>query len=149
MARPTTYRGTLVAIYFEDSANPGTFLKPCGLNNHSYQFTKNANEVTVPDCDDPELPAWVERETESLDFSASGEGVLAAEAIDAWWALFANTDSTLARMYVGSTTDIINGKYWEGKLHLNEFSITGNRGERTQVSISVVSDGELTYNNVV
>lgn len=148
MAKPTTFRGTLVAIYFEDPANSGTFLKPCGLNNHSYQFSKNTNEVTVPDCDDPDLPAWIERETESLDFSASGEGILAAESVDKWWELFSNTDSALARMYIGAPDDAINGRYWQGNLHLSEFSVTGDRGSKTQVTVSIVSDGELTYHNV-
>ena len=78
--RPVTYVGSSVALFLED-VTPGTFIRPCGLTNHTVTFTKNATEVTVPDCDDPELPAWIERGVESLDMSGSGNGILAAEAV--------------------------------------------------------------------
>ncbi len=149
MAQPTTYKGSLVGIFLEDTGNPGTFLKPCGLSNNSISFTKNLNEVNVPDCDDPELPSWVERETASLSVSVSGSGILAAEAIDTWDAAWRDTTSINARIYVGAATDTVNGKYWEGALHVETFEVTGNIGEKAQVSVSMASDGELTYNNVI
>lgn len=148
MARPTTFVGSSVAIYLESSTTPGEFNRPCGLNSHSATFTKNLTEVMVPDCDDPELPAWVARGVESLDFSANGSGILAAEALDDWWGAFNTTESVLARIYVGKATDTANGRYWQGMVHVNSFEITGERGNRAQASVSVVSDGELTYHEV-
>ena len=148
MARPTTFVGSSVAIFLESSTTPGTFARPCGLNSHSVSFTKNTTDVMVPDCDDPELPAWVARGVESLDFSANGSGILAAEAVDEWWEAFNTTESVLARIYVGKPTDTVNGRYWEGLVHVTSFEITGERGNRAQASVSVVSDGELTYHDV-
>lgn len=151
MAKPTTYKGSLVAIYLKDPADvtaPFTFLKPCGLNNHTVTFTKNAQEVNVPDCDDPELPQWIERDVESLDFSASGEGILAAESIEAWWDYFNSTDAVLARIYIGAITDTTNGYFWEGLVHVNNFEVTGQVGTRATVSVSVVSSGEMTFTAV-
>lgn len=148
MAKPTTYKGSLVAIYLEDPSSAGTFLKPCGLNQHSVQFTKNAQEVNVPDCDDPEAPQWVERDVESLDFSASGEGILAAESVEAWFDYFNQTDSILARIYVGSPSDTANGYYWEGRVHLTNFTIEGTTGTRATVSIEMASDGELVFTKI-
>lgn len=148
MAKPTTYAGSLVAIYLE-TTTPGTFARPCGLNNHTVSFTKNTREVQVPDCDDPELPAWIERGVESLDFSASGSGILAAEAVDDWWDAFNTTDSINARVYIGANDDTTNGKYWAGKVHVTGFEVTGERGDKAQANVSIVSDGELTFNDVV
>ena len=54
-----------------------------------------------------------------------------------------------ARIYVGKPDNTVNGKYWEGAVHLESFEVSGNRGEKAQVSISLVSDGEITYNDVV
>lgn len=149
MTQPTTYRGAHVGIFLEDTANPGTFLKPCGLSTNSISFSKNLNEVTVPDCDDPDLPAWIERETASLTMSASGSGILAAEAVDTWDAAWRDTDSINARIYVGKADNTVNGKYWAGRIHLESFEVSGNTGEKAQVTVSLVSDGEITYNAVV
>lgn len=148
MAKPKTYSGSVVAVFLEDPENSGTFLRPCGLTQHSANFTKNLNEIDVPDCDDPDLPAWVEREVSSLDFSASGSGVLAVEAVDTWWGAFNSTESINARIYIGKPDDTDNGHYWEGLVHVTSFEVTGNRGERAQVSVNFASDGELTFNKV-
>lgn len=145
MAKPTTYKGSLVAIYLEDPASAGTFLKPCGLNQTSVSFTKNAQEVNVPDCDDPEAPQWVERDVESLDFSASGEGVLAAESVEAWYDYFASTDSVNARIYIGAPSDLVAGYYWEGKVHVSGFEVEGTTGQRATVSIELAGDGPMTF----
>lgn len=145
MAKPTTYKGSLVGIYLEDPLSAGTFLKPCGLNQSSVSFTKNAQEVNVPDCDDPEAPQWVERDVESLDFSASGEGILAAESVEAWYGYFDSTDSVNARIYIGAPSDTVNGYYWEGKVHVTGFEVTGETGQRATCSIELAGDGPMTF----
>jgi hypothetical protein len=145
MAKPTTFKGSLIAIYLEDPGSAGTYLKPCGLNSTSVKFTKNAQEVNVPDCDDPEAPQWVERDVESLDFSASGEGILAAEAVEAWFDYYNQTDSVNARIYVGSPSDVANGWYWQGKIHVMDFTVEGQTGTRATVSIELASDGEMEF----
>lgn len=146
MAKPKTYSGSVVAIYLKDG--PSTWLKPCGLTQNSATFTKNMNEVDVPDCDDPDLPSWVAREVQSLDFSASGSGVLAAEAVQKWWDAFNATESIEARIYIGKPTDVTDGYFWQGMVHLSNFEVTGNRGERAQVSVNLVSDGEMVMTKI-
>ncbi|WP_347139434.1 phage tail tube protein [Paracoccus sp. SSK6] len=148
MAKPKTFRGSLVALYFEDPDSAGQFLKPCGLTEHTATFTKNMNEVDVPDCDDPDLPSWIEREVSSLDFSVTGSGVLAADAVDKWWDIFNRSESVRARMYIGKIDDIANGRYWAGNIHVSQLEISGNRGEKAQVSLTAASDGEMTYHEI-
>ena len=143
MARPTTYSGSLVAIYLESATTPGTYVKPCGLTQHTATFTKNMNEVDVPDCDDPDLPAWIEREVSSLDFSASGSGVLAAESVETWWDAYNTTEPINARIYIGKPDNITTGHHWQGQVHVSQFEVGGNRGERANVTINIVSHGEM------
>ncbi|AGT08349.1 phage tail tube protein [Paracoccus aminophilus] len=147
MAKPKTYSGSLVAIYLE-GAVAGQFTRPCGLTQHSVSFTKNMNEVDVPDCDDPDLPAWIEREVSSLDFSGNGSGVLAVGAVDTWWEAFESKESIPARVYIGKPDDVQNGRYWAGNIHVSSFEVTGNKGEKAQVSIAFASDGEMTFHNI-
>ena len=147
MARPTTYVGSSVALFLEGST-AGQYIRPCGLTNHTFSFTKNATEINVPDCDDPELPSWVERGVESLDFSGSGTGILAAEALDDWWEAFNSTESINARIYIGKPTDTANGRYWQGKIHVTGFEVTGERGGKANVNVSIASDGELILQTI-
>ena len=77
--------------------------------------------------------------------SGSGNGILAAEAVDAWWAAFNSTESIPARIYIGSLTDTVNGRFWQGNIHITSFEVTGERGNKAQVSVSFVSDGEMVF----
>jgi predicted secreted protein len=146
MAKPITYVGSSVAIFLEDPATPGQYIRPCGLTNHTLTFSKNTQDVTVPDCDDPEMAAWVERGVESLDFSGSGNGVLAAEAVDLWWDAFNTTESIPARIVIGKADDTVNGRFWSGNIHITSLEISGERGNKANASVSIVSDGELIFN---
>ncbi|WP_374290211.1 phage tail tube protein [Paenirhodobacter enshiensis] len=145
MAKPTTYAGSTVAIFLE-GATAGQYARPCGLTSHTVTFTSNTNEIQVPDCDDPELPAWIERGIESLSLDVSGSGVLAREALQIWWGSLKK--SIKARIYIGAATDVSNGHYWEGNVILTKFAVTGERGNKAQVSVEFSSDGELTFNDV-
>jgi hypothetical protein len=148
MAQPTTFAGRYLGVYLETSPGSGNYAKPCGSTNHTVTFSKNLNEVTVPDCDNPDLPAWVARETESLSCEGSAEGILAAEALAAWQAAYISTDSVSARIYLGAVTDAANGKYWVGKIHISSLQFSGDRGTKVNCSINFVSDGELVFTDI-
>jgi hypothetical protein len=147
MALPTTFKGARVAIYLE-TATPGIFARPCGLTSHEITFSKGMNETNVADCDDPDLPAWVTRDVENLSITVTGSGALAAEAIATWQAAAYSTNPVNARVYIGLPTDTVNGKYFAGLFHLTEWGITGERGQQAQVSVTLVSSGGITYNDI-
>ena len=56
--------------------------------------------------------------------------------------------SVNARIYVGAVTDAVNGYYWAGAVHLSGFEVTGERGNKAQVSVTLVSDGEMVFTAV-
>ncbi len=147
MAKPPTYPGSVVAIFFA-GATPGSFLRPCGLNSHTVSFTSSSTEVTVPDCDNPELPAWVERQSDGLSMSASGSGVASPDVIDDIWDIYTSQESVNARVYIGAPNDTAKGKYWAGKFLVTSFEVTGERKQKAQISISIASDGVITLADV-
>lgn len=146
MALPTTYVGTTVALYLREGTSPTfTWTRPCGLTSHTITFSKQTNEVVIPDCDDLEAAAWVGRGVESLDMTGTGSGILAAEAVATWWGLFNRQESVPARIYIGAPDDTTNGHMWEGNILLTQFEPSGERGNKAQVNVSFASDGEMTY----
>lgn len=148
MARPTTYSAKKLLILLGDGGTPEVFAAPCGLTTRGIEFSKETNDVTVPDCDDPDLPAWTERSVRTLSGSVSGSGILAAEAHATWRAAFLNTNSVNCRIKIDDTLGN-GGGYYAGRFHLSAFSITGEIGDKLQVEITLDNDGEVTWVDAV
>jgi TP901-1 family phage major tail protein len=144
MARPTTYSAKKLLILLGDGGTPEVFAAPCGLTTRGIEFSKETNDVTVPDCDDPDLPAWTERSVRTLSASVSGSGILAAEAHATWRAAFLNTNSVNCRIKIDDTLGN-GGGYYSGKFHLSAFSITGEIGDKLQVEITLDSDSDIVW----
>lgn len=146
MAQAITIAYSKFRILLGDGASPEVFTAPCGLNTRSLRRNKTTNEIDIPDCDDEDAPAWVGREVRSLDWSVTGEGVLAEQAVEAWEAFFDSTESRNVRieMVFPSTASGSPGTITkEGRAHLTSFEVTGNRGEKVTVSIELSGDGAL------
>lgn len=140
MAQATTIKGGKVSVKLSDGGSPATFGAPCGLTQRSITLSKNLNEVTIPDCLDPDKVDWVGRDAASLSMSVSGEGVLASESIDAWLEAADSIDSVDAKVEIAFPAKTYT---WTGKLHVESLEIGANNGERATISISMQSDGEM------
>ena len=143
MTKPVTVKFGKFYVRLSDGASPPTFAAPCGFTSKSFARNKTLGEVNVPDCDDPDAPAWVERDVQSMSATITGEGVLAKEAVPAWEdALASNTsiECEVELEYPDGDSDVYTGFF-----HLESFEITGALGERVSVSVSMPSDGEITY----
>lgn len=142
MAPPVTARFGKMLIKLGDGATPTeAFAAPCGLTSKSITFSKNLNEVDIPDCDDPDAAAWLGRDVQNLSASISGDGVLAAGSIETWWDAFKNTDSINVEVSIEFSTGTM---LWEGAMHLESFEPNAENGGRVQASIGMQSDGEMT-----
>lgn len=143
MARPVTVRFGKFYVRLSNGASPPVFAAPCGFTSKSFNRSKTLGEVNVPDCDDPDAPAWVERDVQSMSATISGEGVLAKGAVPLWEAALNDIESIECEVeleYPDGDSDIYTGFF-----HLESFEITGAQGERVNVSITMQSDGEITY----
>ena len=144
MAQPHTFSAKLLLIQLGDGGAPETFSAPCGLTTRGIQLSKETNDTTVPDCDDPDLPAWTERDVVSLSGEISGSGILAGAAVATWRAAYFSTDSVTCRVRINDT-GANGGGYFQGEFHLTQFNITGEIGNKAQVEVTLVSDGEITW----
>lgn len=143
MAQPTTVKFGKFFVRLSSGSTPATFVAPCGFTSKSFSRGKSLNSVQIPDCDDPDAPAWEARDVQSMSATISGSGVLAKAAVPTWEAALASTDSIECEVeldYPDSGSDVYTGKF-----HIENFEITGSIGERVQVSVTMQSDGEIEY----
>ena len=141
MAKPTTASAAKLLILVGDGGSPETFAAPCGLTTKGINFRAESNDTTVPDCDDPDLPAWTERVVKSLSAGVTGSGVLAAEALDTWWDFYSQAQALNCRVKIDSPS--FNDVYFAGAFLLSTFNVTGTIGEKINVQIEMQSDGEV------
>jgi Phage tail tube protein len=144
MAKPITYTASKLYIQLGDGGSPEVFAEPCGLNTRGISFTKETNDTTVPDCDDPDAPAWTERGVRTLGAEVTGAGILAAEALPIWWDAFNETASANYRIGINAPP-AEEGGYWQGKWHLTRFAVTGELGNKIQVAVTLINDGQQTW----
>lgn len=150
MAAPTTAR--FGAGFIELETAPATFTKICGFNSIEITWEKELNDTTVPDCDNPDAPAWVERDLVSRSASFACEGVMAKEALPhietaTESGVSVNARITIAGMGVGTGSPALVNKRYSGKFHVRH-SITGERGNKWQMSIEGESDGVVNSASV-
>lgn len=140
MAPPTTVKFGKFRVLLGDGNSPELFTAPCGFTSKSLVLSKNLTEVNLPDCNDPDAPAWVGRDVESLTASITGEGVMASESADEWMDAFESTESVSVRVEIEFPT--LTYAY-EGKMHIASMTLGAEQGGRVTNNIEMQSDGEL------
>lgn len=136
MAKATTFKYSQFLVLLGDAGSPEQFTDPCGLTSRGFQRTANMNDTNIPNCDDPDAPSWLGRDVISYQATLSGSGVVAAESKNAWEDWWESGEAKNCRIELGATA-------WEGAFRLAEFNITGERGQRVNMEVSLVSDGEV------
>jgi predicted secreted protein len=140
VAQASTLRFGEFLIELGDGGTPTeTFAAPCGLNSREFNRTAATNDTNVPDCDDPDAPSWLERDTTSLSGSLSGAGVVAAEDFATWNTWFESGETKNVKISLVGDAEL----EWIGPFKLTALNITGTRGARVTFTTSMESDGEI------
>lgn len=145
MAKPTTLSAAKMLILIGDGATPTeVFEAPCGLTTKGFDLNAASNDVLVPDCDDPDAPAWLERAVQSLSGQITGNGVMAVESFDLWrdWALGGLPKNARLKL------DAPALGYYAGSFILTKFTLGGAQGDKVTVDITLDSDGQITWTTV-
>lgn len=137
MAQATTYKFSEFLILIGQENSPESFGDPCGLTSRGFQRTANMNDTNIPDCADPDAPTWLGRDVISYQASLSGAGVVASESFGTWEGWWESGDYRNCRIELDTHA-------WEGHFRISEFNITGERGQRVNMNITLVSDGVIT-----
>jgi predicted secreted protein len=138
MATPTTLRGTQLYIKIGDGASPETFTHPCTINaERGIVFRSTTNDIIVPDCTNPDDPAWRELVKDALSAGITGSGILDAtlSVIQSWDTWFRGDDGKNVQVWLG------NIGYWQGSFKLTEWNPQGDRNNKITTPITLESDG--------
>lgn len=144
MAAVKHTRGVKLLLKVGDGASPEVFSQYCSINaERGITFTANTNDVDIPDCEDPDLLAWVVREKVNLSVSVTGSGTLNTPDVQEFVDWFESPEPRNCKIVV-DVPSADGGVIFTGAFHLTEFTLTGNRGEKMQTSVSLNSDGAIT-----
>jgi predicted secreted protein len=134
-------------ILVGDGATPEVFAAPCGLTSKGFDTAASSNEVAVPDCDDPDAPAWIERVVKSLSSKVTGSGVLAAESFDVWrdWSLSGLAKNVRVELQPPTGSTGLALGYYAGSFILSAFSLKAALGDKVTVDVTMDSDGQVTW----
>lgn len=146
MALPKVASGTKLLIQVGDGATPEVFDTDltCALITKTFSLTTDSNQVTVPDCDDPDKPAWNLTEITAKSLAVSGSGVLKTSANAAWFDWFDSGDPKNCRIAL-SIPAADGGGYFAAPMKLTSYELTGERGNKIQMEVSMQSDGAVTW----
>jgi hypothetical protein len=141
MALPTTLKGTQLYIKIGDGASPEVFLHPCLINSErGVTFTSTTNDIIVPDCSNPDDPAWRQVVKDVLSVNITGAGILdtvlgTIQTYTTWW----KTDTTKKiQVWLGTIG------YWEFDAKLTEWELGGERGNKVTNTLTIASDGAVS-----
>ena len=145
MAKPVTTKFGDFVVLLGDGATPTeNFTRPCGFTDKSFELKAATNSTQVPDCDDPDAPAWEEKAVTVLSASVSGQGVMANESQDDWRAFFFGATSRNVR--VQTLASIQNGGgYYQGAAILTSLKLDASLGDKVKCSVSLENDGPWAW----
>lgn len=144
MAAVKHARGVALLLKLSNGASPEVLTIYCSINAaRGITFTSATNDFSIPDCVDLDKIAWLAREKVSLSVGVTGAGILNTPDVKPFFDWWKSEDSRTCEIVV-DVPAADGGVIFAGKLHLTEFSITGDRGAKQEVSITLASDGEVT-----
>lgn len=145
MAVVKTMNGTKLLVQIGDGAESEVFAADCLINaERGIQFSSDTNEFVVPDCTNPDDPAWKETTKDGLSATITGGGMLHTASVETWFDWFRDADTKNIRIKV-DVSAANGGGYWAGAFHLTGFEVSGNRNEKATVSVNLISSGIITW----
>ena len=140
MTLATTYPFSKFLLKVSDGGSPEVFTDPCGLTSKGFTRTANMNDTNIPDCDNPDAAAWLGREVVSYQASIAGSGVMAQESYDLWEDWWEASETRNVQIEVGTPPEVS----WIMPAKISEITYTGEKGNKVQMTVALVSDGAVT-----
>lgn len=146
MTAVKTLPGESLLIQIGDGATPTEiFTHDCLINlDRGFTLSADVTDVVVPDCDDPEAPAWKQRFIDGLSGDVSGSGVLHTASVETWKTWFDSGDAKNCRVNI-NVAGALGGGYFAGAFKLTSFAISGARKNNSTAEVALVSHGAITW----
>lgn len=133
-----TIKGTGLVIKVGDGASPEVFTAKCLINaKRGIKFAASSNKIVVPDCDNPDDPAWQEVVKDALSCSIDGAGKLNTSDVDEFHNWLISPNPKNCEIYLGAQ------KKWSGAFHCTSFEANGDRGQYAECAIALESHREI------
>lgn len=140
MAYADTAKFSELVLEVEWVASSGTYAKVCGITSRGINRQSNMQTSEVPDCDDEDLPAAVERAVQSQEVTISGSGVWAKQSngkmLD-WW--YSGATKNIRVRHVNA--EVGDTEYESGPAYLSSLSNQAERGTKVTAEMSIEFDG--------
>lgn len=129
-------------LLWGDGGSPETFTPLCGFTSLELTVNIETNSTNVPDCDDPDLPAWLVSSEVSKQMQLGGSGVIDADVLDEFndWILTGGEKNF--RWLTNSAKSPSANGYWEAPGILSAYSQTGERGQEWNQSTTILLNGQ-------
>ncbi|MER9164400.1 hypothetical protein [Mesorhizobium sp. M0715] len=133
--------GSKLLVQIGNGADPEVFDHDCLINTkRGVQFSSETTDTIMPDCDNPEDPAWKSVSKDGLQATISGAGMLYAASLGEWWDWYNSDDSKNVRF------NVTTAGYWQGAFKLTQFEVTADGNKDTATStVTMVSDGAVAW----
>lgn len=141
MAQAKTLRFAQQSLLLGGPAAIGTYEAPCGFIELGLTVNIETNSTNVPDCDDPDLPAWLVSDEVSKQMVLNGTGVLDTDALQVWrdW-LLEGGERYVRWMTDGVAAD--GGGYFQAPGILSTYEEGGQRGQRWSLTTGITLNGK-------
>jgi hypothetical protein len=150
MAAATTFSAGKFLLLVSDGGGTPVFAEPCAILEASMTINKELADTLIPDCDNPDLVGWIDRDAQSNSMSvkfsglATGAGVRALDAI-----ALSETSRAMRLQLVGAGSGGGTPDYrWSGNFHITSLELGRTRGEKISFSAEMMSDGAITSASV-
>ncbi|MUZ65334.1 phage tail tube protein [Agrobacterium vitis] len=145
MAPVKGLKGEKLLIQIGDGATPEVFAIDCLINtDRGIKFSSDTTDTNLPDCDNPGAPAWKFRNKDGFAAEISGAGKTHTPSLKLFWDWFNSDDGKNCRVLVDATA-ANGGGYWVGSFKCTDFEVTGTPKEYADCSITLQSDGVVTW----
>lgn len=146
MALVKAMNGTSLLVQIGDGAGPEVFAHDCLINaSRGIQFQSETNRETIPDCTTPDSPAWSSLSKDAFSATITGEGMLHTSSVETWFTWFNGDIAKNVRVLFNGVTLANGGGHFAGAFKLTGWEITGERNQKATVSVTLESDGPLTW----
>lgn len=145
MAQVKSLKFAEQVLMLGDGATPTeVFAAPCGFESLTLTVNIETNTTNLPDCDDPDLPAWLVSDEVSKQMVAAGNGTLDTDSMQIWrdWLMEGGEKNV---RWVTSGTAANGGGYFSAPAILTTFEESGERGARWQQSVAVTLNGKPVW----
>lgn len=147
MAPVKAMNGTSLLVQIGDGATPTeVFSHDCLINTErGIQFQSETNRQVIPDCAVPDGIAWSVVNKDSLSATITGSGMLHTASVPDWAEWFDGDSGKNVRVLLNGVTAANGGGHWAGSFKLTGWEVTGARNEKATVSVTLESDGPVTW----